>query len=129
MPQPANFMNKFRYAILIVLVIVTVGYGWYLYRLNAPAEPPHPVSVAVEVLADGSVRIEGTVYASKAALAPKIAAVQREHPDAGFSITAPRGDDFNGIAKAVVLMRQSGANTVWVINESPKETTPTPAPR
>jgi len=121
MAQPANFINRFRIAILTVLVIVTVGYGWYLFRLYVPAAPPQPYSVVVQVLADGSVRIDGSVYADEKALAPAIAAIQRQHPDAGFSITAPRGDDFNGIAKAVVLMQKSGARTVWVINEPAKK--------
>jgi biopolymer transport protein ExbD len=124
MAHPNTFINRFRYIILAVLIVLTVGYGYYLYRLYVPAAPPAPPpSVAVAVLADGSVRIDGVTYANVATLKPKIAEIEKNHPGAGYSISAPRDQDFNGIAKAVVLLQQSGAKTVWVINE-PKKAAP-----
>jgi biopolymer transport protein ExbD len=123
MATPNSFINRFRYIILAVLIVLTVGYGYYLYRLYVPAAPA-PVaqapSVTVAVLADGSVVIEGTTYSNAAALKPKLAEIERAHPGTGYTINAPRGQDFNGIAKAVVLMQQAGAKTVWVVNEDKK---------
>lgn len=122
MARPNEFINRFRYAILAVLIILTIGYGYYLYRIYLPAPPPAPPpSVAVAVLADGSVEIEGVTYSSPAALKPKIAEIEKAHPGAGYSINAPRGENFTGIAKAVVLLQASGAKTIWVINEPLKK--------
>lgn len=121
MARPNTIVNRFRYAILTILVVVTIAYGFYLYRLYVPEAPPAPPpSIPVAVLADGSVRIEGITYSSIDTLQPKIAAIQQDHPGAGFSISAPSDQDFNGIAKAVVLMQRAGAKTVWVINEPKK---------
>jgi biopolymer transport protein ExbD len=122
MARPNEFINRFRYAILAVLIIATIGYGYYLYRIYLPAQPPAPPpSVAVTVLADGSVQIEGLTYATPAALKPKIAEIEKSRPGAGYSINAPRGENFTGIAKAVVLLQSSGAKTIWVINEPQKK--------
>ncbi len=118
MARPNTFINRFRYSILAVLIVVTIGYGYYLYRLYVPAAPPAPPpSIPVAVLVDGSVQIDGVTYLNLATLKPKVAAIEVAHPGAGYSITAPRGQDFNGVAKAVVLLQQAGAKTVWVLNE------------
>jgi biopolymer transport protein ExbD len=125
MPQPVNLIHRFRVIILTVLVAVTIGYGYYLYRMYVPAAPPPPPpSIPVAVMADGSVRVDGVSYAAPDQLKPKIAELQRDHPGAGFAITAAQGQDFNAIAKAVVLMQNSGAKTVWVINEPKKPAAP-----
>jgi biopolymer transport protein ExbD len=122
MARPNDFINRFRYAILAILIVATIGYGWYLYRMYVPAQPPAPPpSIAVAVLADGSVVIDGVTYANVSTLKPKLAAIEKDHPGAGYSINAPRGQNFEGIAKAVVLMQQSGAKTIWVINEPEKK--------
>jgi biopolymer transport protein ExbD len=122
MARPNTFINRFRYAILAVLIVLTIGYGYYLYRLYVPSAPPAPPpSIPVAVLADGSVKIDGVTYANVATLKPKIAEIEKAHPGAGYSINAPRGQDFKGIAMAVVLLQQSGAKTVWVINEPQKK--------
>ncbi|GAA0570973.1 hypothetical protein [Rhizomicrobium electricum] len=122
MARPNTFINRFRYTILAVLVVLTIGYGYYLYRLYVPSAPPAPPpSIPVAVLADGSVKIDGVTYANVATLKPKIAEIEKAHPGAGYSINAPRGQDFKGIAMAVVLLQQSGAKTVWVINEPQKK--------
>jgi biopolymer transport protein ExbD len=122
MARPNTFINRFRYTILAVLIIATIGYGWYLYRMYVPPPPPPPPpSIPVAVLADGSVVIDGVTYSHVDTLKPKLAAVEAAHPGTGYSINAPRGQDFNGIAKAVVLLQQSGAKTVWVINEPEKK--------
>ena len=123
MARPNDFINRFRYAILAVLIVATIGYGYYLYRIYVPAQPPAPPpSVAVAVLADGSVEIEGVTYSSPTTLKPKLAEIEKARPGAGYSINALRGENFNGIAKAVVLLQASGAKTIWVINEQkPKE--------
>lgn len=117
MPQPANFVHRFRYAVLAVLTVVTLAYGYYLYRIYWPVEPaapPPPIPVAV--LTDGTVRLDGALYANPETLKPAIAKLQEDHPGAAFSITAPHGGNFEPIAKAVVLLRQSGAKTVEVLN-------------
>jgi biopolymer transport protein ExbD len=123
MPRPNTFVNRFRYTILAVLTIATIGYGWYLYRLYfqppAPAAEQAP-SVAVSVLADGSVVIDGVTYSTPETLRPKLVQIEQAHPGTGYSINAPHGQDFSGIAKAVVLLQKSGAKTVWVINEQKK---------
>lgn len=127
MPQPANFVNRFRYAVLAVLTVVTLAYGYYLYRIywpTEPAAPPPPIPVAV--LSDGTVRIDGALYANPETLKPAVVKLQEDHPGAAFSISAPHGGNFEPIAKAVVLLRQSGAKTVEVVNELPNLTEPEP---
>ena len=124
MARPNDFINRFRYVLLAVLIVVTVGYGYYLYRLYfqpAPAPAAAAPSVTVAVLADGSVVIDGATYATADALKPKLAEIERAHPGTGYTINAPRGQDFNGIAKAVVLMQSAGAKTIWVVNEDQKK--------
>jgi hypothetical protein len=71
-------------------------------------------------MVDGTVRIDGALFDSPKRLTKKVAQIQREHPDAGFSIQAPRGETMEAVAKAVLLLQRSGANTVWVINEPHK---------
>ncbi len=118
MARPGNFLDKYRYAALAVLLVLTVGYGWYLYRLYVPAEPPGPPpAIPVAVMADGAIRIDGTLYASSDKLEAKVAEIQKHHPRAGFQIRAPRGNEMEPIAKAVVLLQKSGAKTIWVVNE------------
>ncbi len=118
MASPGEILNKFRYTALAVLIVLTVGYGYYLYRLYVPEQPPGPPpSIPVAVMVDGTVRIDGTLYTSPATLKIKVAEIQKEHPDAGFSIRAPRGERLEPIAKAVSLLQKSGAKTVWVLNE------------
>lgn len=115
MPQPANLMNRIRYILLAVLTVAIIGYGFYLYRMYVPATPPEPPApIAVTVLADGSVKLDGTVYTTVEQIKPKIAQLQHDTPGTSFSIVAPKGDDFQGIAKAVVLMQNAGANKVTV---------------
>jgi hypothetical protein len=118
MARPGDFLNKFRYTALAVLIALTIGYGWYLYRFYVPAQPPGPPpSIAVAVMVDGSVRIDGTLYTTPEKLRIKVEQIQNEHPDAGFSIHAPPGETFQSIAKAVALLQNSGAKTIWVLNE------------
>ena len=128
MARPNDFINRFRYTILAVLTVVTIGYGYYLYRQYVPAAPPPPPpAIAVTVAADGSVTIDGAHYGDAASLKPKLAQIEKDHPGAGYSITAPRGEDFNGIAKAVILLQNAGAKTIWVINEPAKSNAAPPA--
>ncbi len=116
------FINRFRYTILAVLIVVTIGYAYYLFRLYGPAPAPSaPPSVIVAVMTDGSVRIDGALYDTPQKLTPKIEQLQKEHPDVGFTIRAPYGSDFAPTAKAVVLLKNSGAKTIWVINEPKKQ--------
>lgn len=123
MARPNTFINRFRYIILAVLVVVTVGYGYYLYRLyfQPPAAATQQApSKTIGVLADGAVVIDGVTYSTVEALKPKLAEIDRAQPGIGYTINAPRGQDFNGIAKAVVMLQQAGAKTVWVVNEEKK---------
>lgn len=113
-----ELVNKFRYTVFAVLVVLTVGYGYYLYTLYFPAEPTQPASIAVTAVAGGGVRIDGETFTSAESLKTKVTSLQQEHPGAGFEIKAPAGQDFNDVAKAVVLLRDSGANTIWVLNET-----------
>ncbi len=118
MTRPGDFLNRFRYAVLAVLTVLTIGYGYYLYRTYVPAAPPSPPpSIPVAVMVDGSIRINGTLYTAPEKLQVKVAEIQRDHPNAGFTIHAPRGQTFEPIAKAVVLLQKSGAKTIWVVNE------------
>jgi biopolymer transport protein ExbD len=117
MASPGEILNKFRYTALAVLIVLTVGYGYYLYRVYVPAQP---TSIPVAVMVDGTIRIDGTLYTSPEKLKIKVAEVQKEHPDAAFSIHALRGETVEPIAKAVMLLKKSGAKTVWVENEPQK---------
>ena len=120
MPQPANFVHRFRYAVLAVLTVVTLAYGYYLYRIYWPTEPAAPPpSIPVTVMVDGTVRLDGALYATPETLKRKVTELQDSHPGAAFSITASHGGNFEPIAKAVVLLRQSGAKKVEVVNELP----------
>lgn len=113
-----SFVTKFRYTILAVLVVATIGYGYYLYRFYMPAAAPAPPpSVAVAVMVDGTIRIDGTLYDTPEKLRPKVAQLQKDHPDIGFTIHAAYGAHLDPTVKAVALLRQSGAKTVWVVNE------------
>lgn len=124
MANPQSLVNRYRYVVLVVLTAVTLAYGYYLYRSYWPQqESEKAYSVPVTVMADGTLRIEGTTFATPDTLKVKIADIQREHPGAGFSIVAPRNDTMIPIAKAVVLLQKSGAKTIWVLNE-PQKTTP-----
>lgn len=114
-------INRFRYIILAVLIVATAAYGYYLWRIYVPAAPAEKYSVAVAVLETGSVRIDGTVYAAPDALKSKISEIERAHPGAGFSIIAPPGKNLEPVAKAVVLLQNSGAKTIWVINDAEKK--------
>lgn len=116
MSKQADFVNRFKYTILAVLTVVTVAYGYYLYKTYF-TPPPAPVSVPVTVMANGAVVIDGRTYTTLADLQPKVTAVQREHAKAGFSITVPHGATMEPVAKAIALLKQSGANEVWVLNE------------
>ncbi len=122
MRNSREFINRFRYAILAVLVIVTVAYGYYLYRFYFPAEPPAAPTVNVAVMADGSIRIDGALYDTPGKLKAKVSQLQNEHADISFTINAPYGAQMEPISKAVVLLRLSGAKTVWVVNEKPNAT-------
>lgn len=125
MNKSRDFVNRFRYTILAVLIVVTIGYGYYLFRLYAPAPAPGPApTVNVAVMVDGTIRIDGTLYATPDKLAPKVAALQKEHPDIGFNIQAAYGSNFEPTAKAVVLLKKSGARAIWVINEQKKPAQP-----
>ena len=119
MNKQAAFVNRFKYTILAILTVVTVVYGYYLYKIYM-MPPPAPVSIPVTVTAAGAVQIEGTVYTTADTLKGKVAAIQNEHPKAGFAITAAPDAAFEPVAKAVTLLKQSGANEVWVLNE-PKD--------
>ena len=122
MNSTREFVNRFRYAILTVLVVTTLAYGYYLFRLYVPAAPPAPApTINVSVMMDGSVRLDGTVYATEDKLKPKVAELQSEHPGVSFSIQAAYGADFAPIGKAVILLQHSGAKTVWVINQPKKK--------
>jgi biopolymer transport protein ExbD len=121
MARPGDFLNRFRYAVLAVLTVLTIGYGYYLYRTYVPAAPPSPPpSIAVAVMVDGSIRIDGALYTSPDKLKIKVAQIQKEHPDAGFTIQAAYGAHFEPIGKAVSLLQKSGAKTIWVVNEPKK---------
>ncbi len=125
MRSSRDFVNRFRFAILAVLVIVTVAYGYYLYRFYAPAEQPAPSqTVNVAVMADGSNRIDGAQYDSPDKLKLKVVELQKEHPDISFTINAAYGAHMEPISKAVVLLRLSGAKTVWVVNDTKNNRTP-----
>lgn len=125
MNNTRDFVNRFRYAILAVLVVLTIGYGYYLYRLYMPAEQPAQApTVNVAVMVDGSVRIDGAQYDTPEKLKPKVAELQKEHPDISFTINAGYGAQMEPISKAVVLLRLSGAKTVWVVNDTKKAPTP-----
>ena len=120
MARPGDFLNKFRYAILVALTVLTIGYGYYLYRIYVPAEPPSPPSIAVAVMVDGSINIDGTRYTSPEKLKAKVDEIQKAHPNAGFTIQAAYGTHFEPIGKAVSLLQKSGAKTIWVVNEQKK---------
>lgn len=125
MKNTKEFVNRFRYAILAVLVVVTLAYSVYLYRVYVPGEQPEPPTVNVTVTIDGNIRMDGALYDNVDKLKPKIAQLQSEHPDISFSIHAAYGAQMEPISKAVVLLRQAGARTVWVVNEKPgKNQTP-----
>ena len=121
MTNPRLFAGQLKYAVLALLIVVTAGYGYYLFKIYGPE--PEKYSVPVAVMVDGTVRIDGALYESSEKLKPKVAQIQREHPDAGFSIRAPRGETMIAVAKAVVLLQKSGAKTVWVLND-PKSAAP-----
>lgn len=116
MANPQDLVNRYKYPVLAILVLLTVVYGYYLFRLYGPQPEPEKYSVPVAVLAEGHVQIDGVVYDRPETLKAKVAEIQQAHPAAGFSITAPRGDMIP-TAKAVVLLQNSGARTVWVLNE------------
>lgn len=116
MSKQADFVNRFKYTILAILTVVTVAYGYYLFKTYF-APPPTPVSVPVSVAAGGAVVIEGHTYTTVADLQPKVASIQREHAKAGFSITVPHDASMEPVAKAIALLKHSGANEVWVLNE------------
>jgi|GEM_PF-1245078 len=120
MADPRQLVNRYRYAVLAILIVVTAAYGYYLFRTYWPGAQPEKYSVPVAVMVDGTVRIDGALYTSPEKLKLKVMQIQSEHPDAGFSIQAPRGDTLEAVAKAVMLLQKSGAKTVWVINEPPK---------
>ncbi len=119
MPNPRLFADRLRYLVLALLILVTAGYGYYLFKTYWPVPDAEKYSVPVAVMVDGTVRIDGTLFVGPEKLKLKVAQIQHEHPDAGFSIQAPRGETMEAVAKAVVLLRNSGARTVWVINEPP----------
>lgn len=118
MANPRVFAGQLKYAVLALLIVVTVGYGYYLFKIYGPE--PEKYSVPVAVMVDGTVRIDGALFETPDKLKLKVAQIQREHPDAGFSIRAPKGDTMIAVAKAVVLLQKSGAKTVWVLNEPQK---------
>jgi len=118
MEHLGELVRKFRYTVLAVLVVLTVGYGFYLYTLYFPAEPAQPESIVVTAVAGGGVRIDGVTFTSAEALKAKVASLQKDRPGAGFEIKAPAGQDFNDVAKAMILLRDSGASTIWVLNET-----------
>jgi len=117
MPNPQLFAGRLKYAVLGLLILITAGYGYYLFRTYGPVAEAEKYSVPVAVMVDGTIRIDGALYESPDRLKSKVAQIQSEHPDAGFSIRAPRGETMEAVAKAVVLLRNSGAKTIWVINE------------
>lgn len=121
MLNPRLFAGHLKYAVLAVLILVTVGYGYYLFKIYGPVPEAEKFSVPVAVMVDGTVRIDGALFETPEKLKLKVAQIQHEHPDAGFSIRAPRGETMEAVAKAVVLLRNSGATTVWVINEPQKD--------
>jgi biopolymer transport protein ExbD len=120
MLDPRLFAGRLKYAVLALLILVTVGYGYYLFRTYWPMREAEKYTVPVAVMVDGTVRIDGALFESPEKLKLKVAQIQSEHPDAGFSIQAPRGETLEPVAKAVVLLQKSGAKTVWVINEPQK---------
>lgn len=124
MANPRTIANRSRYAVLALLTLITLAYGYYLWRTYALQPEPEKYSVPVAVTADGSVRIDGTLYAAPQTLKTKIEEIARAHPGAGFSIQTKRGESLEATAKAVVLLQKSGAKTVWVINEQAKPPAP-----
>jgi biopolymer transport protein ExbD len=121
MLDPRLFAGRLKYVVLAILIVVTLGYGYYLFRIYGPVPEAEKYSVPVAVMVDGTVRIDGALFESPEKLKLKVAQIQSEHPDAGFSIRAPRGETMEAVAKAVVLLQKSGAKTVWVINDPPKD--------
>ncbi len=117
MPDPRLFAGRLKYAVLALLILITAGYGYYLFKTYWPVAEAEKYTVPVAVMVDGTVRIDGALFESPEKLKRKVAQIQSEHPDAGFSIRAPRGETMVAVAKAVVLLRNSGAKTIWVINE------------
>ncbi|GAA0534634.1 biopolymer transport protein ExbD [Rhizomicrobium palustre] len=120
MATPRFTANRYRLIVLVVLTAITLAYGYYLLRSYMPGQAPvaaEKYSVPVSVTAEGGIKLEGTLYTSPEALKTKVADLQRLHPGMGFSIAAKRGDSLEAVAKAVVLLQQSGAKTVWVLNE------------
>lgn len=113
--RPVGF-DRIRYILLAVLSVAVVVCAVLLWRQRS-APPAPPVPIAAEATSDGAVRIEGVVYATPETLKAKVAELQAQHPGAGFSINAPPGGNLENVAKAVILLQQSGATSVWVVNE------------
>jgi hypothetical protein len=116
MQRRTSTIDKVRYILLAVLAVAVVVCAVLLWRQRTmPLAPPEPM--AVEAAANGTVRIDGVVYATPETLKAKITEMQAQHPGAGFTINAPHGGDLANVARAVILMKQSGATAVWVVNE------------
>lgn len=114
--------NRLRLAALIALTLITAGYAYYMFAPQRPPEPlPPDTIIRVEVLADGSVVMEGERFSDAAKLRAKVAAIQKEHSNAGFSLHAPPDMNFEPVGKAALLFQRSGAAHVAFVTESKNE--------
>ena len=118
--------TKLRLAALIVLTLITAGYAYYLFMPHArqaEVPPPPDTFVQAEVLADGSVMMQGEQFSlsDPAKLKAKVAAIQRAHPNVGFNLHAAREMKFEPVGKAALLFQRSGAAHVAFITEPQKE--------
>ena len=108
--------GKFRLAVLVALIPIIIGYAYYLTR---PREQPVPEAsaevVQTQVLADGSVLIDGTAYSDPGILKAHWTALRERHPDLSANVQTSKGISPEALGKAIALFQAAGIDRVTFV--------------